>query len=173
MLPGWCFMLLLWCLPLPERCVLLLLGVLCVRTVFYVTEMVFFLAETPARTREGSDVTSRCFVLPDFLAVSTRVPGDRISWLSREKTSRTKRCRAARLSTEHFGQAGAFSVCRLRGRQTEKGSCLTKMFGQEARRACPKPYTTCSVTENTKAATKNTRQQKTPRWQHQTPIPVT
>ena len=34
------------------------------------------------------------------------------------------------------------------------------MFGQEARRACPKPYTTCSVTENTKAATKNTRQQK-------------
>ena len=115
LLPGWCFMLLLWCLLLPERCVLLLLGVLCVRTELYVAEMVFFVAETPAGTHEGSDVTSRCFVLPDFLAVSTRVPGDRISWLSREKTSRTKRCRAARLLTEHFGQAGAFSVCRLRG----------------------------------------------------------
>ena len=49
------------------------------------------------------------------------------------------------------------------------GRSLTKMFGQEARRACPKPYTTCSVTENTKAATKNTRQQKTPRWQQYTP----
>ena len=49
-------MLLLWCLPLPERCVLLLLGALCVRTVFYVAEMVLFVAETPAGTHEGSDV---------------------------------------------------------------------------------------------------------------------
>ena len=85
LLPGWCFMLLLWCLLLPERCVLLLLGVLRVRAVFYVAEMVFFVAATRAGTHEGSEVTSRCFVLPDLLAVSTRVPGDRISWLSREK----------------------------------------------------------------------------------------
>ena len=111
---------------LPERCVLLLLGVLCVRTVSYVAEMVFLVAATPAGTHEGSDVTSRCFVLPDFLAVSTRVPGNRISWLSREKTSRTKRCRAARLLTEHFGQAGAFSVCRLRGFRLAMRSLLTR-----------------------------------------------
>ena len=59
LLPGWCFMLLLWCLLLPERCVVLLLGVLCVRTVFYVAEMVFCVAATPAGTHEGTR-TKRC-----------------------------------------------------------------------------------------------------------------
>ena len=54
------------------------LVVLFVSKMFCVAEMVFCVAETPAGTHGGTDVTSRCFVLPDFLAVSTRVPGDRI-----------------------------------------------------------------------------------------------
>ena len=60
LLPGWCFMLLLWSLLLPERSVLLLLGVFCVRTVFYVAAMVFFVAATPAGTHDGNEITSRC-----------------------------------------------------------------------------------------------------------------
>ena len=55
-----------WCFMCPH-------GVLCCRNGVSV-------AETPAGTHKGSDVKSRCFVLPDFLAVSTRMPGNRISW---------------------------------------------------------------------------------------------
>ena len=88
-----------WCFMCPH-------GVLCCRN----PKWCFFAAATPAGTHEGSDVTSRCFVLPDFLAVSTRVPGDRISWLSRDKTSRTKRCGAPPLNRTFWSGRSLLSL---------------------------------------------------------------
>ena len=111
-----------------------------------------FVAETPTGTHEGSDVTSRCFVLPAFLAVSTRVPGDRISWLSREKTGRTRAWRGRSRSAGKLRRLLPDQNVGLRG-TSRLPKAVHCMLGNRKHQSGNEKH---QATKNTKVATLNT-----------------